>query len=219
MSRNKRYFDDFYNPRSIQYALSDKEERANILRDYSEMRKTANRRLKNFVGTEWESSKQYKMNAGKFKKLADIKSDTELAHLLTELHDFVTSSTSTVTGLKQQRNRTIETLHERGYTFINKGNLRQFGDFMEDVRQRHIASMYDSARLADVFHIAEKRGISPSALAERFSEYERQQAHLPPEKRNSLKRASSQELWEGLRANDLYGAGLPSRSRKKRRNS
>lgn len=216
---SKRFYNDFYNPRDIQYALTDREERIKVIQDYREMREIANRRLKNFVGTEWESSKQYKMNAGKYKKLSDIKSDTELAHLLTELHDFVTSSTSTVTGLKRQRNRTIETLHERGYTFINKGNLRQFGDFMEDVRQRHIASLYDSARLADVFHMAEKKGVSPSALAERFSDYERQQAHLPPEKRNSLKRASSKELWEGLGADDLYSEGLPSRSHKKRRNS
>lgn len=215
----RRYYDDFYNPRNIQYALSDKEERANILRDYSEMRKIANRRLENFKGTEWESSKQYKMNAGKYKKISDIKDDAELAHLLTELHGFVTSSTSTVTGLKQQRNRTIETLHERGYTFINKGNLRQFGEFMEDIRQRQIASLYDSARLADVFHMAEKRGINPEDLAERFSDYERQQSHLPPEQRNSLKRASSKELWEGLNADDLYNSGLPSRSRKKRPNS
>lgn len=215
----KRYYDDFYNPRNIQYALADKEERANILRDYSEMRKLANRRLKNFEGTEWESSKQYQMNAGKYKKISDIKDDTELAHLLTELHGFVMSATSTVTGLKQQRNRTIETLHERGYTFINKGNLRQFGDFMEDIRQRQLASLYDSARLADVFHMAEKKGINPEALAERFSDYEKQQAHLPPEQRNSLKRASSKELWEGLNADDLYNSGLPSRSRKKRPNS
>lgn len=215
----KRYYDDFYNPRNIQYALADKEERAKILKDYSDMRKIANRRLENFKGTEWESSKQYQMNAGKYKKISDIKDDTELAHLLTELHGFVTSATSTVTGLKQQRNRTIETLHERGYTFINKGNLRQFGDFMEDIRQRQLASLYDSARLADVFHMAEKKGITPGALAERFSDYEKQQAHLPPEQRNSLKRASSKELWEGLNADDLYNSGLPSRSRKKRPNS
>ena len=215
----KRYYDDFYNPRNILYALSDKEERANILHDYSEMRKIANRRLENFKGTEWESSKQYQMNAGKYKKISDIKDDTELAHLLTELHGFVTSSTSTVTGLKQQRNRTIETLHERGYTFINKNNLQQFGDFMEDLRQRMIAFLFDSERLAALFAMAEKKGISPEALSDRFTEYVRKQATLPPEQRNNLHRASSKELWEGLGLDDLYDSGLPSRSRKKRPNS
>lgn len=214
-----RYYDDFYNPRNIQYALSDKEERDKVLKDYIEKRKIANRRLENFKGTEWETSKQYKMNEGKYKKISEIKDDTELAYLLTDLHRFVTSKTSTVTGLKQQRNRTIETLHEHGYTFINKGNLRQFGEFMEDMRQRQIASIYDSDRLADLFHMAEKKRISPEALAERFSDYEKQQSHLPPEQRNSLKRASSKELWEGLNADDLYNSGLPSRSRKKRSNS
>lgn len=215
----KRYYDDFYNPRNIKYALSDREERANILKDYSEMRKLANKRLKNFVGTEWESSKQYRMNAGKYKKISDIKDDTELAHLLTELHDFVKSSTSTVTGLKQQRNRTIETLHERGYTFINKDNLRQFGDFMDDMRQRQLAGSYDSDRLAETSEMAEKKGVSPKVLADRFSEYERQQAQLPPEQRNSLKRATSEQLWKGLGMDDLYSTGHPSRSRKKRPNS
>lgn len=215
----RRYYDDFYNPRNIQYALSDKEERENILRDYSEMRKIANRRLENFKGTEWETSKQYKMNAGKYKRISDIKDDIELSHLLTELHRFVTSSTSTVTGLKQQRNRTIETLHERGYTFINKDNLRQFGEFMDDIRQRQIDRSYDSDRLGDVFNMAEKRGISPKVLADRFTDYERQQAKLPPEQRNSLKRASSEQLWKGLGMDDLYNTGLPSRSRKKRPNS
>lgn len=205
----------FYNPREIEKAMQDPELAKIIRADYSNMRKIANERLARFVGTEWENSKQYKSNAGRYKKLSEISSSKELAHLLTEVQRFTSAKTSTVTGLKQQRNAAIEVLHERGYTFINRHNIKAFGDFMENLRQRKIASLYDSERLADVFHMAEKKGVDPDKLAERFTEYEREQAKTADNNVAQMNRATSAELWEGLKMDDLYSTGRPSRNTRK----
>lgn len=198
------------NPREIESALKDPGRAAEIRGIYSKMRRIANERLERFKGTEWETSPQYKKNAGRYKKLADIKSDKELAHLFTEVYRFTTAKTSTITGLKRQRETAIEILHERGYTFINKNNIRAFGDFMEDLRQRKIASLYDSERLAELFNMAEKKGVDPAKVAERFTDYLREQANNPQGDAMLLHRATSAELWEGMKMDDLYSTGRPS---------
>lgn len=89
---------------------------------------------------------------------------------------------------------------------------------MEDLRQRKIAGLYDSERLAEIFETAEREKVDPKTVAERFTDYERRQADLPPEQRSKNRRASSAELWKGLNNGDLYGEGRPSKSRRKRRN-
>lgn len=218
MPNDGRFNSAFYVPNEIADALKNPELAKAIKQDYSQMRRIANRRLENFKGTEWESSKQYKMNAGKYKPLSEIKSDKELAHLLSDLHKFTSSKTSTVTGLKEQRNQAVEVLRERGYDFINNKNIKAFGDFMEDLRQRKIAGLYDSERLAEIFETAEREKVDPKTVAERFTDYERKQADLPPEQRSKNRRASSADLWKGINNGDLYGEGRPSASRKKRRN-
>lgn len=216
MSNNGRFNSAFYVPNEIADALKNPELAKAIKQDYSQMRRIAVRRLESFKGTEWEDSKQYKMNAGKYKPLSEIKSDKELAHLLSDLHKFTSSKTSTVTGLKQQRNQAVEILNERGYDFINAKNIKAFGDFMEDLRQRKIAGLYDSERLAEIFETAEREKVDPKIVAERFTDYERKQADLPPEQRSKNRRASSADLWKGINNGDLYGEGRPSKSRRKR---
>lgn len=219
MGRIGRFPNSLYNPREIAKAMENPELAKQIRADYSEMRRLANERLKRFVGTEFEDSSSYKKNSCKYVPLKEIKSDKELAYLITDLNKFVNSKTSTVTGLKQQRSEAVEILNERGYDFINEKNIKKFGDFMDDLRQRKIAGLYDSERLAEMFEIAEREKVDPKLVADRFEEYERRQSELPPEKRNSLRRATSEELWEGISNNDLYSEGSPSRSRKKRRNN
>ena len=216
MSKSGRFGNSFYVPKEIVDALHNPELAKAIRKDYSEMRRLANRRLEAFKGTEWENSSQYKLNAGKYKPLSEIKSDKEFAYLLSDLHKFINSKTSTVTGLKQQRNQAVEILQERGYDFINKKNIKAFGDFMEDLRQRKIAGLYDSERLAEIFEISEREKVDPKTVAERFTDYERKQTELPPEQRSKNRRATSADLWEGINNGDLYGEGRPSRSRKKR---
>lgn len=197
MAGQGRFALEYYNPKTIMWALQDEDIAKEIRQDYKELRKLANRRLERFKGTEWEDSKQYKRNAGRYKKLSEIKSDRELAYLLTDLQRFTSSDTSTVRGLARHRNATIETLREHGYDFINRNNIRAFGDYMEQLRAKGIARLYDSARLADVFETAEKKRVSPDEVLQKFVEYEAQQAREPDKKTNARK-LDSGALWDAI---------------------
>lgn len=118
---------------------------------YSYLRKIANKRLQKFVGSEFEDAQSYIKNVGKFVPLSKINNERELMFKLYEVNKFVRARSSSVTGLRQIQNKTIETFHDRGFTWINKGNIKQFGDYMEYMRAKYGAKQFDSERATELF--------------------------------------------------------------------
>lgn len=118
---------------------------------YSYLRKIANKRLQRFVGSEFEDAQSYIKNVGKFVPLSEINNERELMFKLYEVNKFVRARSSTITGLKQMQNETIETFHERGFTWINKSNIKRFGDYMEYMRAKYGSKQFDSERAAELF--------------------------------------------------------------------
>ena len=118
---------------------------------YSYLRHIANRRLKTFVGSEFEDAQSYIKNVGKFVPLSEINNERELMFKLYEVNKFVRARSSSVSGLKQIRNETIDEFHDRGFTWINKNNIKQFGDYMEYLRIKYGAKQFDSERAAELF--------------------------------------------------------------------
>lgn len=139
-----------------------------MISEYSRLRSIARKRLERFVGTEWVDTQQYRMNAGRYKPVKEIKNKTELVALLSDVSRFVTARTGSVSGLKVQRRQSIQSLHEHGYTFVNRKNFKQFADFMEDWRTWDRNHIYDSARVAELYHEAKKKQIPPDQLERDF---------------------------------------------------
>ena len=186
----------FYNPREIEKSLKDPEMRKLLLEDYSKMRKTANRRLKNFEGTKYEESQKYKRNVGKYKPIKSIKSDRELAHLLTDVQRFTASPTSTISGMKRSEREALEALHEHGYDFVNSRNIAAFGQFMEQMRATKIGHFISSTRLAELFNTAQKSGKDTKAVADALAKYVEDSARAG--KIEELAQASSDEIMGAL---------------------
>lgn len=139
-----------------------------MISEYSRLRTIARKRLERFVGTEWVDTQQYRMNAGRYKPVKEIKNKTELVALLSDVSRFVTARTGSVSGLRAQRRQSIQSLHEHGYTFVNRKNFKQFADFMEDWRTWDRNRIYDSARVAELYHEAKKKQIPPDQLERDF---------------------------------------------------
>lgn len=139
-----------------------------MISEYSRLRSIARKRLERFVGTEWVDTQQYRMNAGRYKPVKEIKNKTELVALLSDVSRFVTARTGSVSGLRAQRRQSIQSLHEHGYTFVNRKNFKQFADFMEDWRTWDRNRIYDSARVAELYHEAKKKQIPPDQLERDF---------------------------------------------------
>lgn len=120
--------------------LSPEEIRAH----YSYLRKIANKRLSKFPGSEFETAQSYLKNVGKFVPLSEINNERELLFKLSDLSNFVRLESSTVSGNRRIRNRIIETAHENGLTWLNKGNIKDFGEYMDNLRTKYRSKQFDS---------------------------------------------------------------------------
>lgn len=199
-----RFKEYVYNP----LFLADKYEediglidRAAIRADYSQMRKLANQRLERFKGTQWEKSAIYEFNKNRFKRLDEIKSPEELAHLIVEVKAFIENPLSTVTGQQRQIKKRVEALHEVGFTFVNTKNFSDFAMFMDRMRALHLSSIYDSEQSAEVWNTLRKKGASPAEVAEAFNKYTQEQLESKPEagERVAISSDRISEIWRKTR--------------------
>lgn len=156
--------------------------------EYSRLRQTANKRLARMEGTKYEKSQTYIRNAGKYLSIDEITEraaetadrmnlkgearkryiDSHVAHKLADVYKFLNAKTSSIRGMQRVENEMIESLNERGLTFINKDNIHQFGEYMEQLRILHQGRIFDSERAADLFGTAYKKGINPDEIAKDF---------------------------------------------------
>lgn len=146
-----------------------------LRKEYSRLRSIANKRLKRFEGTEWTDTQQYIQNAGKYKKLSELKSDTELRHLLSDVARFITADTGSVSGLVKQRDRMIKTMNDRGMDFVNKQNYRDFVEFMEYTRTALVGRWYDSDEREAIFLEAYNRGIRGDELKQIYRKWSKKE--------------------------------------------
>lgn len=142
-----------------------------LRKEYTRLRKIAQKRLERFVGTEWERSEVFKKNYGQYPKLADIPSESRLRYELAALARFINAETSSVSGLRQQRAKTIEALRDKGYTFVNKNNYWQFGEFMDYYKTSKLNQIYDSEAALTVFQMTERFNIPERELSRNFETY------------------------------------------------
>lgn len=136
-------------PLEILNTMTEKEMR----KEYSRLRRVANRRLKTLFNSEiGMRSNTWKFYMNEFPS-GGGKSRAEIAHRLSSAYYFLSLKSSSVTGLREMRDDFIESMHEQGYTWINKENYFDFIDFMETVKAYYGAVSYDSDRAVDVFDV------------------------------------------------------------------
>lgn len=68
-----------------------------------------------------------------------------LARDLADLNLELENRYSKLSELRQIRDKSIETLHEHGITWVNKSNYESFVDFQNYLKQTHLDRIYDSA--------------------------------------------------------------------------
>jgi len=142
-----------------------------VRKEYTRLRDISQKRLKRLAAAGYTDTEAYKRNVNHYPKLKDIKSKSELAQRLSDLSRFVASSQSTVSGIKKREQKVLETLGEHNYDFVNEGNLKAFGDFMEEYRDQLLDMEYDSGDAADLYRIVEKNKIDPADIKEKFETY------------------------------------------------
>lgn len=155
-----------YTPAGITTLHPDLE--ASARREYQRLRRVAEKRLNRMGASEFSDTDVYRRNVGKFRPLSQLKSNRELGGLLYEVRAFLDARRSSVSGQRGIIRDTLQTLHEHGYTFVNKSNLKAFGEFMEAARAAAGGTLFASDRVAEMYDAAERKGIDPVELMKNF---------------------------------------------------
>lgn len=129
----------------------------------------------------------------------------ELSSLLSRLNKFTQSKSSTIKGYNESRQRTIDSFHEQGYDFVNKKNLDDFLQFLDDFKESHDAELYGSDDAIKYYEQADRLGISSDDLKENmdlFGDYFREIEQIDVEelRKNKGEDISSKDImdWLGL---------------------
>lgn len=171
---------------------------AELAKEYSRVRREVKERVRSFIRSKDEEVRRhsaflatqygvgnlvkYDIDASNYPTLKQIKDITGIdpkkgggralmEDLLIEGYRFVSAKTSSVSGFNNMRDKQINALHAAGYEFVNRSNLREFGEFMDYFRDRKDRRAYGSGTVADTFNQAIKQGISPDELLKHFRFY------------------------------------------------
>lgn len=139
-----------------------------VRKEYTRLRDIAQKRLKRFEAAGLTNTQAYRKNVKHYPLLKDIKSDYELAGRLSDLERFISAKAGSVSGQRAIRKKSIATLHDNDYTFVNEENFDDFTDFMESYRDQLYDMEYDSGDAADLFGVVVKQKIDPEKVKKDF---------------------------------------------------
>lgn len=169
MPINYRYPPEVYIPASVRYGyLEMSEARA----EYSRLRSAAVKRLQRLSGTEGERYTAFRMYGKEgFPSLPKNASASEVGRALADVYHFLQMKTSSIGAIRASQREAIKTLQSRGYDFINKGNIREFGEFMEAARQQKVASNNrgGSPVIVELYETVKRLQIPPEQVQRRFA--------------------------------------------------
>lgn len=149
-------------------------------REYARLRKIANRRLEALSRNYPESAAAREFRGGF--PAAKGETDRRIYQRLYDVARYMNRKLSTVTGEREYRKKMIASLHEIGYTFINKSNFDQFTQFMDEVKTHRNYRSYDSERIVELFkeRVLDRKA-SPQAVASSFELFLSKEGEAVPE--------------------------------------
>lgn len=183
------YPQEYYMPELLRQGILTPEQ---MKAEYTRLRNVANKRLLRMQDTRFENYQSFQQNVGKFIPVSQISSERELIYRLSEVERFISAKTSTISGIRDIERRTLESLQDAGYTFVNAKNLAAFGEFMAEYRAQHLNEIYDSDEAYKLFVETQKRGIRLSKIKDNFDYWMEQRDTLAdlPVYRNKDKRGA-----------------------------
>lgn len=164
-----KYDPEVYIPAAVRYGyLEMSEARA----EYSRLRSAAVKRLQRLSGSEGERHTAFRMYGKEgFPSLPKNASASEVGRALADVYHFLQMKTSSIGAIRASQREAIKTLQSRGYGFINKGNIREFGEFMEAARQQKVASSNrgGSPVIVELYETVKRLQIPPEQVQKRFA--------------------------------------------------
>lgn len=186
---------DIYDKQVIPLAFTLDEAKA----EYARLAKVANRRLAAIRRDPYFGSSKAGKHAEFRASISNYGDIQQAAKALTNVAMFLQKKTSSLTGLREEEKRQLETLRNKrvGYEFLNENNIREFREFWEEVRHHYTNKDFDSPRVVQLYREAKKKRIDPVDLAADFDYWKQHIDDIDVMKR-STRRMTSEEAKERL---------------------
>lgn len=138
---------------------------AELKRQYIKQSYIARKRYK-ILSMKYPNSEIVMRHRGDFAPLRKMKgiSKADLAKELSNVTRFLAGQSSRENEYEDVRKNTVRSFQDHGFTDITEENLDALYQFLEDARQRHLATIYGSDQLIEAFQRAHKRGLSREQL-------------------------------------------------------
>lgn len=224
MPINYKYPPEVYIPAAVRYGyLELSEARA----EYSRLRSAAVKRLQRLSRTEGRLYSAYRMYGKEgFAPLPKDATPADVGRALADVYHFLEMKTSSLKEIRTSQKKALETLNQRGYTFLNKSNIREFGEFMESARQQKVVSSNrgGSPVIVELYETAKRLSLPPEKIQRNFSEWLRKKKQLEemptpkPGEKTSLDSVSARILIrEGRKARESRQSPKAQKSSKKKK--
>ena len=178
MAIEYRFDPEVYIPAAIRYGyITLPEARA----EYSRLRSAAVKRLQRLSQSEGRLYSAYRMYGKEgFAHLPKDATPAEVGRALADVYHFLEMKTSSLKEIRASQRKALETLNARGYTFLNKSNIKEFGEFMEAARQQKVISsnMGGSPTIVELYETVKRLTLPPEQIQRRFSEWLRKKKQL-----------------------------------------
>lgn len=74
-------------------------------------------------------------------------------------------------GVERSRELALRTLHDEGYTYVNRKNFNSFMRFLDDARARGLGSLYSSTQIISMIYEAKKKGLTKSQIKKNIARW------------------------------------------------
>ena len=152
--------------------------------EYVRLAKIANKRIKRLQQSPDFGTAKAAQHA-LFGPIGGVKSERRVYAMLADVAAFTERKTSSLSGLRAAQKAQLETMRERGYTWLNKNNIQEFGKFWKEVKKHGEYKNYASDRIADLFRQAKRKRIDSQDLAKDFEYWLQHEEDLDDMKRSN----------------------------------
>lgn len=160
-----------------------------VKKAYTKLRNVAKRRLANLERKGYKSYEVYRNARRDLKGLPASKriGKQEAKDLLIEVSSFLRKPFSLASTIKRFESDQVKHFNKMGFNFINKGNIKRFHDYMNDLTDKYGAKAIQSFKAVRLFNEAERLNISVDDIKENFYEWEEKLKKLEDISRDKLK--------------------------------
>lgn len=167
----KKKFDplDYVNTQELKYSKRYTEKE--LTKVYSYFRSVAKKRINRLEQYGYTKTAQYqRMKAIGLPILKEIENRNQLAMYLQQTAFFVSTESSTVSGIRRIRKQKLDQFKEMGFEGINESNYDDFVDFFETAKAKNVRGS-DFSEASKVWNLGRKTKATAKQITEDYNKY------------------------------------------------